>query len=227
LPVDHWQSLAGTSHPNLPTSRIRLNAAWQRRLAKLRPISLQAGVVDLGRSDVDIFSAKTTDIFFTGAVSGNSTVRSTGLRQMHSLAKRGFKVDISNERLPQDQFYQRMSRAWLAWSPSGLGWDCYRHYEAPQCLAVPVINYPTIARHHPLKDGVHAIYYDPEADGLSAAIESALADKDRLKQIALSARTHVRTHHVGRAFCERVLREGLQDQKGRDTGSDDETDAVG
>jgi hypothetical protein len=103
-----------------------------------------------------------------------------------------------------------MSLAWLAWSPSGLGWDCYRHYEAPQCLAVPVINYPTIARHEPLQDGVHALYYPPEGDGLSATIEAALADKSRLARIAVAGRGHVRANHAGPAFCERVLRLALQ-----------------
>ena len=102
-----------------------------------------------------------------------------------------------------------MSQAWLAWSPSGLGWDCYRHYEAPQCLAVPVMNYPTIARHRPLEDGVHAIYYAPEDDGLDRAIKIALADKERLRQIALAGRAHVRAYHAGPAFCEGVLRSVL------------------
>jgi hypothetical protein len=151
----------------------------------------------------------TSDVFFAGSVIGNSTVRADGLRQLQILADRGIKIDIATERLSQPDFYRRMSQAWLAWSPSGLGWDCYRHYEAPQCLAVPVINYPTIARHQPLEDGVHAIYYAPEGDGLSRAVETALADKVRLNQIAIAGRAHVRANHAGPAFCERVLRLAL------------------
>jgi len=205
LPVDYWQSFYGAAHSNLPTLRIRRNPRWQSRIAKLRPISLQAGLIDLDCVDADIFVAKTADVFFAGAVSGNSTVRDDGLQQLKKLANRGLKIDIVTERLSQPDFYRRMSQAWLAWSPSGLGWDCYRHYEAPQCLAVPVINYPTIARDQPLQDGVHAIYYAPEGDGLSYAIETALADKDRLKQIAIAGRAHVRANHAGFAFCERVL----------------------
>jgi hypothetical protein len=209
LPVDYWQSFYGTAHANLPTLRIRLNPRWQRRIAKLRPISLQTGLLDLDCPDVDIFSAKTSDVFFAGAINGNSTVRDDGLRQLRKLADRGLKIDIATERLSHADFYRRMSQAWLAWSPSGLGWDCYRHYEAPQCLAVPVINYPTIARHQPLEDGVHAIYYAPEGDGLSCAIETALANKERLRQIAIAGRAHVRANHAGPAFCERVLRLAL------------------
>jgi hypothetical protein len=209
LPVDYWQSLYGTAHANLPTLRIRQNLRWQRRIAKLQPISLQAGVLNLDHSDTDIFSAKTSDVFFAGAVNGNSTVRDDGLRQLRKLADRGLKIDIATERLSQADFYRRMSQAWLAWSPSGHGWDCYRHYEAPQCLSVPVINYPTISRYQPLEDGVHAIYYPPEGDGLSRVIETALVNKERLKQIAITGRAHVRANHAGPAFCERVLRLAL------------------
>ena len=209
LPVDYWQSLYGTAHANLPTLRIRRNPRWQRRIAKLRPISLQTGTIDLGHSDGDIFSGKTADVFFAGSVDGNSTVRGDGLRQLRNLADQGLKIDVATERLSHTEFYQRMSRAWLAWSPSGLGWDCYRHYEAPQCLAVPVINYPTIARHRPLEDSVHAIYYAPEGDGLIRAIKTALADKERLRQIAIAGRAHVLANHIGPAFCEGVLRSVL------------------
>jgi hypothetical protein len=212
LPVDHWQSFNGTAHANLPTRRIRRNPRWQSRIAKLRPISLQAGLVDLDRSEADIFSTKTSDVFFAGAIADNSTVRSDGLRQLRRLAERGFKIDIAPRRLSPADYRQRLSQAWLAWSPSGLGWDCYRHYEAPQCLAVPVINYPTISRHGPLQDGVHAIFYAPEGDGLSCAIENALADKERLRRIAIAGRAHVRASHAGPAFCERVLRLALQDE---------------
>ena len=206
LPVDRWQSLSGTAHANLPTLRIRRNPRWQNRIAKLQPISLRAALVDLGVADTDVLSAKTADVFFAGKIDENSTVRSDGLRQLQNLAERGFKVDIVTERLSQADFFRRMSRAWLAWSPSGLGWDCYRHYEAPQCLAVPLINYPTITRYRPLEDGVHAIYYAPEGTGLSRAVETALADKDKLKEMAIAGRSHVRANHVGQAFCERVLR---------------------
>jgi hypothetical protein len=210
LPVDCWQSLYGTAHANLPTLRIRHDPLWLSRIGKLQPISLQAGLIDLHRPDVNVFAAKTADVFFAGSIEGNSTVRNSGLRQLRQIMDHGFKVDIATDRISQAEFYQRMSRSWLAWSPSGLGWDCYRHYEAPQCLAVPVINYPTIIRHEPLQDGVHALYYPPEGDGLTRTIAAALSDKQRLARIALAGRAHVRAHHAGPAFCERVLRVALQ-----------------
>jgi hypothetical protein len=212
LPVDKWQSLYATGHPALPTTRIRRNARWKDRIEKLAPISLQSGVIDIGPAD-KVFAGKSSDVFFAGALETNSTVRSAGISQLHKLAELGIKVDIPSERLDQSAFYERMSRSWLAWSPSGLGWDCYRHYEAPQCLAVPVINYPTIIRHKPLEQGVHAIYYAVEGDDLSSAITEALKDKERLRRMALAGREHVQTHHAGPAFCETVIAAATRLQK--------------
>jgi hypothetical protein len=209
LPVDHWLAFQGSAHPNLPTTRIRRSKRWQLRVAKLRPISLQAGHIDIGDAET-VFSAKTSDIFFAGSVELNSTVRQKGMEQLKQLAARGVKVDIPTERLSTKEFYDRMSRAWIAWSPSGRGWDCYRHYEAPQCLAVPLINYPTIFRYEPLKHGRHAIFYAPERDGLVEAVQGALLDKSNLKAMALAGREHVQLHHVGRAFCEYVLKSALK-----------------
>lgn len=208
LPIDRWNVLYGSGHPLLPTSRIRRNGRWIERLSKLRPISIHCGTVKVAPDD-EIFAAKTSDVFFAGAIEQNSTIRQTGLAQMKRLAERGFRIDIPEERLPSHLFYERMSRSWLAWSPSGMGWDCYRHYEAPQCLAVPVINYPTIERYAPLQDKVHAFYYPPEGDGLVQVVEAALADKARLKEMAIAARDHVQAHHAGEALCDHVLREAL------------------
>jgi hypothetical protein len=233
LPVDHWHVFHGTAHPSLPTLRIRSRARWLSRLAKLRPISVGLWVLSspegwrrITRKEsavltedpdaaaplaVDrIFEAKTADIFFSGSVERSSTLRPAGLEQLRALAKRGFVVDLPAERLPKDEYYRRMSQAWLTWSPEGLGWDCYRHYEACQCLSVPVINYPTIIRHRPLDEGRHAVYYAPEGEGLMRAVEAALADKAKLKRMAVAARDHVLRRHSPAAFCDRVLRAALE-----------------
>src|SRR5204862_675309 len=137
-----------------------------------------------------IFAAKATDVFFAGNVQSNSTLRRDGVAQLRRLTDLGIRVDMPSTQLAKAEYQHRMSRAWLTWSPSGRGWDCYRHYEAPQCLSVPVINYPTILRSHPLEDGTHAFYYPPEPGGLTRVIEQALLDKDRLRRMALQGREH-------------------------------------
>src|SRR5262249_11662590 len=89
------------------------------------------------------------------------------------------------------------------------GWDCARHYEAPLAGAVPLINYPTIVRHRPLRDGEHCILYAAERGALANAVRTALADKERLKRIARAAQAHVREHHTPQARAEYVATTAL------------------
>jgi glycosyltransferase involved in cell wall biosynthesis len=213
LPVDRWQVLAGSAHPALPTLRIRSNPRWIKRMAKLRPISLPAHPVDGASLWDGDFPEKTADIFFSGNTTLNSWVRRTGIVALKQLADRGIKVDIPDRILPPEQFYRRMSQAWLAWSPSGFGWDCYRTSEAAQCLTVPVVNHPTIERYRPLLQGEHLIQYDIEGDGLVRAVEAALADKVRLKQMASAARAHVMTHLTLPALASHIIEAGLSFKK--------------
>jgi hypothetical protein len=205
LPVDKWQVLYGSIHPHLPTLRFRKSERWRARMEKLQPISLpQHQFGDRWRSAP--FPEKTHDVFFSGAVIGNSTVRAAGLPELERLKALGYKIDQPTERLPYEAFLERMSRSWLAWSPEGMGWDCNRHYEAAIVQSVPLINQPTILRHAPLLEGVHAAYYDVERGGLERAVVAALADKDRLRGIASAARDHALAHHTARAYCDHILR---------------------
>jgi len=209
LPVDRWHILCHSVHPRLPTRRIRRRPRWQRRLAKIRPIALPALVIADNPLRSGEFPQKTVDLFFSGNVAENSWVRRTGMAELEQLAKRGIKLDVPAERLPPAEFHRRLARAWLAWSPSGFSWECFRTSEAAQCLSVPVLNYPTVELHRPLIDGEHVIYYNPEPGGLVRAVERALADKAKLKQMAIAAREHVLRHHTPRALVDHVIETGL------------------
>jgi hypothetical protein len=204
LPSDRWNAIYGSAHPFLPTRRIRGSRRWQERLERLRPIGLFAGIDGGGFHDGE-FPEKAVDVFFSGSVEMNSWVRHAGLKELKRLAERGIKLDVPAELLPLDEYRRRMARAWLVWSPSGFGWECFRHLEVPHSLSVPLINQPTIERYQPLRDGVHAVYYDIEPGGLTRAVEAALADKDKLKRMAVAARAHVLTHHSPRALAEYVF----------------------
>src|SRR5262249_50017700 len=194
LPPDRWRLFLKTGHANLPTPRFREAARYQARVAKLRPISLG---VPLSAPTPFPFepTEKSIDIFFAGRIEGSSFSRRKGFSELLALREQhGIVVEIS-ERLPQAEFYRRCARAWLTWSPEGLGWDCFRHYEAAMCGSVPLINQPTIERHRPLLQGMHAIYYDVDEGGLTRAVLAALADKPRLEAMARAARAHVLEHH--------------------------------
>jgi hypothetical protein len=206
LPVDHWRVFLKTAHANLPTPRWRLGSRHRRWEAKLRPISL-----GLPADGLDLFPAvtmdKTADIFFAGRIEGSSSLRTGGLAELKALAARGAVVDIPHAPLPREAFYRRCAAAWLVWSPEGYGWDCFRHYEAPACGSVPLINQPSIERHAPLLGGEHAVYYDPEPGGLTHAVLAALGDRDALRTMGDAARAHVLAHHTPAALARYVVEE--------------------
>ena len=204
LPTDRWRLLSGVAHPHLPTQRIRRSPKWARRIAKFRPINLPAF---LWKNEFasDVFPEKTFDVFFAGSVAGNSTLRADGRAELDRLRGLGVTIDCADQQLSDREFFARMSRAWLAWSPEGLGWQCYRHAEAGLCQSVPIMNYPTILRATPLEEGVHAFYYPPEPGGLTRTIVRALADKERLKRMAASARAHCAAHFTVKACCDYIL----------------------
>jgi hypothetical protein len=204
LPPDHWRLFMHTAHPNLPTRRFRQRLRWRRDIDKIRPLSL--GLPMESRALLPIEAGeKTADVFFVGDFETSSTVRAAGMRELLALRDRGVVIDIPPSRLPLPEFYQRAARAWLAWSPEGLGWDCFRHYEALACGSVPVINQPSIERHQPLIAGEHALFYDTVPGELTRTVVSALADKDRLRAMARVGKVHVMTHHTPEALARYVI----------------------
>ena len=203
LPSDHWLAFCNSWHAKFPGRNRRSRKANRRRIEKLKPISL--GMLPNHEIVATVSAEKKADIFFVGDVIANSTVRAAGLKELQALAREGYVIDIPTERVARPEFLQRMSAAWLAWSPGGLGWDCSRHYEAPLVGSVPLMNDPTIMRHRPLRDGEHCVLYRVEAGGLAEAARSALADKPRLRRMAQAAAEHVRKHHNNYARADYVV----------------------
>jgi Glycosyl transferases group 1 len=203
LPVDHWRVFLKTAHPQLPTPRFRMAERQRRRMEKLRPISL--GLPTRTEGLPPPAQAKTADVFFLARVADSSTARVRGLAELRALADRGVVVDIPDEALPRPEFYRRCAAAHLVWSPEGLGWDCFRHYEALACGSAPMINQPQIDRHAPLLAGEHALYYDPEPGGLTRAVLAALQDKPALARIAEAGRAHVMAHHTPAEIARYVV----------------------
>ncbi|MFT8244505.1 glycosyltransferase [Roseomonas sp. BN140053] len=204
--LDHCRHYFKRELPADPAKAFRLplrDARLPGRMEKLRPISLglSAEVVTAAPPPLP----KTVDLFFAGSTRHAPAIRAEGLRRIEALAARGVRVDIAREALPREEFLRRCGRAWLTFSPEGLGWDCFRHYEAALCRSVPVINQPTIRRHAPLREGEHALHYEVEGDGLERVVLAALADPGRLARMAEAARAQVLEHHTHEALCRYVV----------------------
>jgi hypothetical protein len=136
LPPDRWRLFLKTGHPNLPTPRFRLSGRQQARIEKLRPISLGLPLAAQTPFPAEP-TEKSVDIFFAGKIEGSSLIRQRGVGELLALRERGIVVDIPDGALPQSEFYRRCARAALTWSPEGLGWDCFRHYEPPHADRSP------------------------------------------------------------------------------------------
>jgi len=210
LPIDRWQVFQHTAHAGLPGARFRSNPKNRIRVEKLRPISIGVTPHEPVPEQMPV-PEKSVDVFVAITLEGGTTVRNEGIERIRKLAASGLVLDIVEGRIEHSEYMERMARAWLTWSPEGLGWECFRHYEAPLVYSIPVINSPTIIRYAPLQDGVHAIYYQAdEPCSLGDKIISALADKERLRRIAQTARSHVLKFHVRpRPLADALLRIGL------------------
>ena len=185
----------------------KLRAEVANRLRqRLRPISLGLSAERVADAPC-VLPDKAVDVFFAGSTRHAAAIRQAGISQLRALQAMGVRIDIADDPLPRREFLARCARAHLVWSPEGLGWDCFRHYEASLCGAVPVINAPTIVRYQPLEQGRHALYYDTGGDDLPRVIQQALRNRAQLVSMGQSAREHVLKHHTHQAVCEYVIRE--------------------
>jgi glycosyltransferase involved in cell wall biosynthesis len=149
------------------------------------------------------------DLFYFGE-NHKTTVRSDGIMELESLKSR-YRVNIPERRLSQGEFYEACARALITWSPEGAGWDCFRHYEALACGSVPLINYPTITRYAPLVGGRHCLFYSPENGGMTAVIEEALKDRQKLIEMAREGRDFVFKHHTQKRIVEYMIEETMKE----------------
>lgn len=206
LPVDRWNVFYRTGHRSLPTRNFRSKPIWQRRLEKVRPISLAVPPEILDSASGFFGSEKRFDIFFAGQLDATSTVRADGRAALDRLRQKGFSVDVPDKPISMTEFHRRCAQSWLTWSPAGYGWDCVRHQEAPLAGSIPIINTPTIFRHRPMRHGKHCFFYHPdEPDGLERCVADALSDKNRLQSMALAARAHVLDHHRTQALATHIF----------------------
>ena len=176
-------------------------------LAKVFPISLglKAGIL----SEPFRAEKKQHDILWSGAIACRTPRMAAVDEVAEASTQHGWKF-FRPERLSLAEFQQECSRAWLCLSPSGNGWDCYRHYEILAAGSVPLINYPWIERYAPLQDGAHCFLFTVERGHVTEVIRQALAAKEKLGQMAKEGQEWVGQHHRHEALRNYVIHETLQ-----------------
>ena len=176
-------------------------------LTKIRPISLGLQVPE--EKFRGLPNEKKHDLFFCGTTDMR-TPRVSALEEIRaSAAREGWKLKVV-DRMPQNEFLRTCAESRLVLSPSGNGWDCWRHTEVLMAGSVPLINYPWIERYAPLRDQEHVLLYSPEQGHLTQVVCSALADRENLRRMAQAGREHVLRYHTYQALRDYLLAETLR-----------------
>lgn len=156
-------------------------------------------------SRIPLSYEKDIDLVFAGRLCNDTRKRAA--EEARRLAAQGVRVFIPDKPLPYPSFMEVLGRSWLVLSPEGLGWDCYRHYEACLAGSVPLINRPRFQRRLYLEEGTHCFYYDGDRDCVAARVLELLADKPRLARMSEEGRRHVLANHTRSAVGRYMLKE--------------------
>ncbi|MFM7180941.1 MAG: glycosyltransferase [Verrucomicrobiales bacterium] len=213
LPQNPANSFLYTTDKNEDNGNIPRQAFFASILPKLRPISIgvEPSILAKGLKQKE---EKSSDVFFAGRVE-NRPNRPAGLANLLRLREEGFRIDIPEIKISRPEFLTRCARALTVWSPEGFGYDCTRTYEAAAMGSAPLLQYPTIHRHAPLVDGVHALYYGIEGDHLYQVLRARLQEPAGLHQIGRQAQDHTARHHAFDKLADYVIETTLNQFRGK------------
>jgi len=193
-------------HPDPRWSLLDLSGTnlWARRLGgsgalgprdwnKLRPISL-------GLPDPESFPSpapKEFDVLYGhGRDFRDKPLRDRLVAELQDACRRlGLNLKLV-DRVSKAEWIRLMAASRLVFSPPGVGWDCWRHYEAMMAGAIPLMTYPTILRHQPPVEGVEGFYFAPEPGGLERGLTLAWSQRNRFQEISSAGRDLVLRHHT-------------------------------
>jgi hypothetical protein len=171
------------------------------------PISL--GLPEAINLDFPFPSEKKWDLFFAG------DLHEKVIRQRLALEARAFAEKhrcnfLICDRMNPAEYHKALTESHLCLSPPGMGWDCFRHYEAMLAGSVPLMTYPTILQYQAPIHGKHCFYFAPEPGGLTRSLEHALSLKAQLPQMAEAGRKLVLQHHTIPKLRDYVISETLK-----------------
>jgi hypothetical protein len=169
---------------------------------KLRPFSL--GIDTLKIASPIPGAEKHYDIYYSGTPS-YIPVREDLIGLLEMLELRGWRVFAPQYRLSPEEFRAAVSQARICLSPSGIGWDCYRHYEILAFGSVPAMNFRTIRSIAPLRHGRECFYFDPQ-DDLLAQLEGWLnLDNERLDEVVAAGQERLSKHYTFDALAHYIM----------------------
>lgn len=176
---------------------------YQEYLQKLRPLPL--GAPQAGTQISTNFSLKKWDLFYSGGD------RKVWMRQALSewlrvCEEAGLKVYFPQERIPKEEFLNAITQSWVTISPSGTGWDCYRHYEIPWQGSIPMLTTPGIFRYAPTLHNESCFILDPQNFSIDWMV-SLFRDKEHLRKMTIQAQEHFLQYHSEEAIGRYIRQE--------------------
>ena len=154
----------------------------------------------------DISPEKTADVFY--CADNNSSHRRHVLNELPALIALGVIVDHPQKRIPFPEFVERMSRAAITLSPTGYGYNGFRHYEAMLMKSVPAIN----EYHEPIgtdlvKDENYLVYNSNVQGDFIRTISRALETRPYLLKWGQALRPFTLERHTISAVGDYLLAE--------------------
>ena len=196
-----WHSLEAILPQGACPGAMSKTAQGLRMIGKLRPFSL-------GISAEKIRTAKPMqerrwDIFYAGSES-HVPARKVLPKALAELERRGWKVCMPRERLSFEDYMDTLSESRFCCSPSGMGWDCFRHYESLSQGAIPLLDHRAIIQSHTLCDARECFYLDYQADLFSQMERVLKIDSAELDVMARSGQEVLREHLTFQAIAKEM-----------------------
>jgi hypothetical protein len=157
---------------------------------------------DVYPSDIAI-KDKEYDVCFAGAL--NSNARQFAVDTLKRLADYDLNIYIPSENLDKKSYCQMLQKSWLALSPEGIGFHCFRHYEAMAMGAVPLINFPETDLITCHEDTVDVLFFNLKFEDFKEKIMNSLRDKEMLMKIILNNLANLEAKHSPRAVGKEIL----------------------
>ena len=120
-----------------------------------------------------------------------------------ALEQRGWRVLVPQSPLSYEEFRAAVSQSRICISPSGIGWDCYRHYEVLAFGSLPIMNFRPIRSMAPLRHGRECFYFDPQ-DHLVTQVERCrnTGTNERLDDIVAAGQERLKQHYTFDAIAD-------------------------
>lgn len=204
LAQNFWHSLESVLPNGACPGAMSATAEGAEMIAKLRPfpLGIRGEMIRAARP----MSARRWDVFYVGTES-HVPARKALRDVLAQLKQRGWRVYAPTEKLSFEDYLETLAESRCCFSPSGIGWDCLRHYECLSQGTIPLMDHRTLFQLHPLRHAEECFYLDYQTD-VAAQVESILQmDNAMLDKISQQGQTALTQYLTFQAVAQQMRAE--------------------